>query len=362
MSKRGQGEGSIYKRADGRWEAIITLPGGKRKSFYAKSRQEAARQLAAATRDRDNGLLVAGERQTLTQYLRGWLEMARSTVRPQSWLRYEEIVRLHIVPTLGGVMLSRLTAQQVQSLYAAKLAEGLSPTTVKYIHVTIHRALREAQRLDLVQRNVATLVSPPRPRRPEMHILTPDQARRFLKVVEGDRLEALYVLALTTGMRQGELLGLHWRDVDLEQHQLRIRYSLRHRKEGFTFSEPKTARSRRQIALTSTAVTALISHRKRQEQEKQVAGPGWADMDLVFCREDGTPMDGVQVLRLRFSRLLDTAGLPSIRFHDLRHTAATIFFLRGIHPKVVSEMLGRSRSGKGGIEELASKDRPEGVQ
>src|SRR5262249_13966898 len=159
---------------------------------------------------------------TFTQYLLGWLEMARSTVRPQSWLRYEEIVRLHIVPMLGGVVLSRLTAQQVQSLYAAKLAEGLSPTTVKYIHVTIHRALREAQRLDLVQRNVATLVSPPRPRRPEMHILTPDQARRFHKVVEGDRLEALYVLALTTGMRQGELRGLHWRDVDLEQHQMRV--------------------------------------------------------------------------------------------------------------------------------------------
>jgi len=340
--KRGNNEGSITKRSDGRWMARITLEDGRRKSFYAKTRQEVARLLAEALRDQAKGLPIVGEKQTLAQYLTNWLGTTRPTVRTGTFRRYEELTRVHIVPTLGAMPLARLGAQHLNALYAAKLGEGLSPTTVRYIHVTLHRALGQALRLGLVQRNVSELASPPRKRRRSMQVLSPEQARVFLDAAAGDPLEALYVVALTTGMRQGELLSLRWRDVDLEDGHVQVRASLSKTADGFVFSEPKTAQSRRKVALTGSAIAALRRHRVGQRERRLAAGPAWQDDDLVFPDALGVPFDAITLLRREFLPLLARAGLPPIRFHDLRHTAATLMLLKGVHPKVVSEMLGHA--------------------
>lgn len=341
-TKRGNSEGSITKRKDGLWEARITLEDSKRKSFYAKTRQEAARKLAEALRDRDKGLPVVGNRQTVGQYLSTWLDATKPTIRPGTWKRHEQYVRVHAIPLLGTIVLYKLTAQQVQALYAKKLEEGLSTTSVHHLHTVLHKALDQAVRLQLVQRNVCDLVDPPRMRHHEMTTLSEEQARTLLAAAADDRFAALYVLALATGMRQGELLALKWRDVDLEGATLQVRATLQFTTDGFVFAEPKTEKSRRRVALSRAAVGALHLHRLRQAEERLRLGPAWEDMDLVFPNVIGGPMDGIHLLQRNFRPLLEKAGLPRMRFHDLRHTAATLLLGRGINPKIVSEMLGHS--------------------
>ena len=206
--RRGNSEGSITKRPDGRWEARISLEGGKRKSVYAKTRQEVARRLAEMTRDRDKGLPIVGDRQHVGDFLTDWLTNVKPTVRYRRWERYEQYARLHIVPTLGAVPLSKLTAQHVQRLYAKKLQEGSSLTSVSHLHTMFKFAMTQAYRLGFVQRNVVALVTPPHMLHPEMQVLSPQQARALLDAAAGDPLEALYELALTTGMRRGEILAL----------------------------------------------------------------------------------------------------------------------------------------------------------
>ncbi|HEY1388099.1 MAG TPA: site-specific integrase [Ktedonobacterales bacterium] len=341
-SKRGNNEGSIAKRSDGRWMARITLSNGRRKTFYAKTRQEAARLLAAALRDKDKGLPIVSERQTVEHYLNEWLLIIKPTLRESAWQRYEELIRLHITPVIGSVILSRLTAQQLNGLYAAKLEAGLSATTVNYLHRTMHKALADGLRADLVQRNVADQATPPRKVERQMSVLTVDQARAFLAAIRGDRLEALYVLAITAAIRQGELLALRWQDLDLESGFVQIRASHRRMKRRFVVTLPKTARGRRKVALTKLAIDALRRHQESQALERLAAGTAWQDNNLVFPTEVGERMDGPYVYRYHFLRLLERANLPRIRFHDLRHSAATLLLLLGIHPKVVSEMLGHS--------------------
>jgi integrase len=174
-----------------------------------------------------------------------------------------------------------------------------------------------------------------------MMALSPDQARSLLEAAQGDRFEALYVLALSTGMRQGELLALKWPNVNLDARHLAVRSTLRRADEGFEFNEPKTARSRRQVSLTLAAVAALKRHRARQLEER-LRQPYWQDANLVFASEVGTPVEATNLIRRSFRPLLLRAGLPQIRFHDLRHTAATLLLGQGVHPKVASEMLGHS--------------------
>jgi len=341
-TKRGNNEGSIVKRADGRWMARVTLSDGTRKTLYAKTRREAARRLTAALRDQDNGLPAVSDRQTLAQFLNSWLASTRYKLRPRTWTRREEYVRLHVIPVLGSLPLARLTAQLIEALYAQKIEEGLSTTTVHHLHAVLHRALESALRLGLVQRNVAHLVDPPRIAHHEMITLSPEQARQFLAAAEGERLEALYVLALSTGMRAGELLALRWRDVNLDSASVHVRATLQQTSAGYNFAEPKTARSRRQIALSSTAVDVLRRHLEQQVAERKRMGSAWEDLGLVFPNTVGRPLDNVNLLRYWFHPLLEHAGLPRMRFHDLRHTAATLLLGRGVNPKIVSEMLGHA--------------------
>ena len=344
MSKRrANGEGSVYKRKDGRWEARISLDHGGRKALYGKTRQEVARKLVVAMKARQDGLPPVSERQTVRQYMGHWLESTRPSLRPKTWLRYEQLLRLHVVPEIGKVRLVRLSPQHLQRLYAGRLEAGLSPASVVQLHAVLRRALGQAARWGLVARNVASLVTPPRRSRKEMATLSPEQARILIEAVAGDRLEALYVLAINTGMRQGELLALRWSDVDLDGGTLQVKATLQSAGEGFVFAEPKTAHSRRQVALNRPAAEALRSHRARQLEERLSMGVAWEDNDLVFANEVGRPIAAANLRNRSFWPLLEQAGLPRIRFHDLRHTAATLLLGRGVHPKIVSEMLGHSQ-------------------
>jgi len=269
-------------------------------------------------------------------------DSVRGSVKATTCQSYASLVRLHVCPTLGSTKLSALTPAHVQTLYRRKLDEDLAPKSVKYIHTTLHRALRQATRWGLVPRNAAAEANPPRVRTPEMSPLSPAQARTLLAAAEGNRLEALYVLAVSTGMRQGELLGLGWEDVDLDARTVRVRRTLTLAKGGPRLTEPKTKGSRRSIRLTVSAVDALERHQARQQSESAARGHGWNTLGLVFCTRQGTPIRRDNPHDKHWKPLLGRAGVPDIRFHDLRHTCATLLLTKGVHPNIVSEMLGHS--------------------
>jgi integrase len=334
--RRGHGEGSIYRRSDGRWVAVLDLGwrDGKRarKYFYGKTRDRVARKLARALAQHQQGYEFANERLTVEQFLGRWLEAKRGTVGSGTWTRYEELVRLHVNPTIGRRRLARLKPDQLQQFYS-ELQASRSPATVLKVHRMLHSAFKLAVRWNAMPLNVTELVlAPPTRHRHEFDTFTVEQARSFLKTVRGDRLEALYVLAITTGMRQGELLGLRWRDVDLERRRLQLVRQL------------KTRQSRRAVVLPELAVTALVGHRDRQAVEREQQGVG-EEQGLVFTNTVGGPLDPHNLRERSFFPLLHRAGLPRIRFHDLRHSCATLLLSEGVHPKIVSDLLGHSQIG-----------------
>jgi integrase len=342
-----QNEGTIYRRKDGRWTATLTLgyEGGKRKrkSFYGATQREVQAQLKKALHDQQQGLPVSFARQTLEEFLARWLEdSVKPSVRPSTYTGYEVLVRVHIVPELGKIQLAQLTPQQLQTFMKTKLDSGLSPRTVQYMRAVLRRALGQALKWSLLPRNVAALVDPPRVKRAEIQPWTPEQARAFLDAVKGDRLEALYSVAVALGLRRGEALALRWADVDLDKGSLTVRASLQRVGGQLQLVETKTERSRRTIALPRAAVTALRAHRVRQLEERLAAGENWQDTGMVFTSSIGTMIDPRNVNR-QFGKALSQAGLPHTRFHDLRHTCASLLLVQGVHPRVVMEILGHSK-------------------
>lgn len=350
MGKRGNGEGSVSRRRGGGWMAqyaVYTAEGRKRRTLYGRTRAEAAKKLTKALSDREGGLVFDDKGLTVKEYLERWLlDSVRGSVKQTTLENYEYVVRMHLVPTLGHLKLKALTPMHVQALYSAKLDSGLSVRTVRLTHATLHKALKQAVRWGLVPRNVTEATSPPkvsRETRKEIRPLTRDQARDLLEAARGDRVEALYVLALTAGLREGELLGLRWQDVDLEAGTLSIRQQLsRTKKDGLCFTSPKSAKSRRSIKLTRRAAKALGGHRGAQNRERLRLGALWQDTGLVFTSVTGTPLDVGNLTYRSFRPLLERAGLPRIRFHDLRHTCATLLLSENVNPKIVQEMLGHA--------------------
>ena len=346
MAKRGHGEGSIYQRSDGRWAATITLEGRKRKTFYGKTRKEVAAKLNKAIQEQKQGILATGPQQTLEQYLTRWLEeVHRPTIRESTYLNYRRFLNNHILPALGHIYLNKLTPQLVQSFYTQKLQEGLAPGSVRDMHMVLHKALENAVRWRLIGRNVCDDVSPPKLVKYEAQTLTQKQAVRLLEAARGHRLGALLTVALATGMRRGELLGLQWQDINFEDRSLQIRRSMvRLGKEGIVESQPKSLKSRRKVVLPQFVVEVLKQHRTRQLEVRLRAGTAWEENDLVFCNGFGRFFDQGQ-LHVEFQKFLKEAGLPPIRFHDLRHSAASFLLAMGVHPKVVQEILGHSVIG-----------------
>lgn len=346
-SRRGSGEGSIQQRKNGTWSAVVDLgwKNGKRtrKTVYGKTRKEVAHKLTDLLKTRKDGLPIPVGTETVEAFLLRWLEAAKPTIRPRTWQRYEEYVRLHAVPALGRVRLVNLAPHHLQLLYSERLTTGCSPQTVVHLHRVLHRALGQAVRWGAVARNVTELVDPPRVSRKEMRALSPDEARRLLDAAGGTRFEALYTVAVTTGMRQGELLGLRWQNVDLDTRKLHVVGSLQNMTgEGWKIVEPKTARSRRLVVLSELGTQSLRRHRATQAETRLRRGDAWEDNDLVFSNSFGRPINPQYLLNRSLRPLLAKANLPKVRFHDLRHTAASLLLDQGIHPKIVSEMLGHS--------------------
>jgi integrase len=288
------------------------------------------------------GAYVEPSKRTMGPFLReDWLPGLRSQVRPSTWAEHRSKVEVHLIPAIGGVLLQRLTPGHLNTVYADLLERGLSARTVLHVHATIRRALADATRWGLVPRNVALLASPPRPARPELQVWTAADLRSFLAHVDDDRLYALWLLAASTGMRRGEVLGLQWPDVDLARARVAVRRSLVTVGHQVVVSEPKTAKGRRSVALDPATVATLKAWRKVQATERLAWGPAWTDSGLVFTREDGRPLHPREVTRA-FTRHVLAAGLPIIRLHDLRHTHATLALAAGVHPKVVQERLGHA--------------------
>ncbi|MGI9047856.1 MAG: site-specific integrase [Rubrobacteraceae bacterium] len=347
MSKRGNGEGSITRRKDGLYMArytVQTARGPKRKALYGKTRAEVSEKLTKAMADRDGGLVFEGENRTLAAFLDGWLEgPVKGSVKATTYESYERLIRCHIKPEIGRHKLKTLTPDHVQALYQRKLDEGLAPGTVRLIHSVLSRALDQAVKWGIVPQNVCKATIPPKADSEEIKPLDVEQARKILKVAGGDRLEALYMLAVTAGLRIGELLALRWQDVDLEASgaTLYVRRTKSTAKGGPVFTTPKNGKGR-SIKLTRQAVEALKAHRATQNVERLKAGSLWQDHGLVFCTHGGKPLDSHNVARTSFKPLLKRAVLPDIRFHDLRHTCATLLLSRGHHPKLVQELLGHA--------------------
>ena len=345
--KRGNGEGSIYRRKDGRWVGqytVYTAKGPKYRYIYGKTRAAVAEKLSKAIAARSSGFVSDVGNLTLGEYLDRWLaDSLRGTVRASTCERHEINVRVHINPSLGNVRLKGLTPAHVRGLHREKLDSGLASATVRKIHSTLHKALSQAVSDGLIPRNAAD-VKAPRPAPEEMRPLSEGEACTFLDVARasGDRFEPLYVLAITTGLRRGELLGLRWEDVDLERGTLRVGRSLVREEGRHTVGETKTRRGRRQVNLTPRTVNALKAHRKRQLEERMRLAETYKDHGLVFSTSIGTPVNPENLVNRSFKPLLEKAGLPKIRFHNLRHTCATLLLGRGVHPKFVQELLGHA--------------------
>ena len=344
-TRRRNREGSIFCRKDGTWVGIASLADGRRKYLYGLSEEEVRRKLSGTLRAVDAGQVTDSRGQTVGEFLDRWLtDVVKPNVRPWTYSGYEVHVRLHLKPALGRIPLEKLTPLQVQQMVSTEIRQGLKPKTIRYIRGTLRSALNHAVKWDLVARNVAALVETPRVEQFEINPLTPDEARSFLASVKGDRHEALYSVALAMGLRQGEALGLRWQDIDLKMGYLRVNKQLQRFDGEFELVEPKTRRSKRSLAMPKSIADQLVAHRLRQLKEKADADGRWHDSDLVFTTSTGRPLDGTVVTH-QFHRLLTRAGLAQRRFHDLRHSCATLLLVQGVSPRVVMDVLGHSQIG-----------------
>lgn len=340
--RRGNREGSLGQRADGRWEARIRLEGGGRKSVYGATRDECRRKLRAVLREIEDAGRPSDDKLTFGKYATRWL--GTLTLRDRTKRRYEGIVRLHLIPRLGKVTLSKIRADDIDSLLAAKLAEGLSPQSVEHIRAVIGRVLSVAEKKDVIHVNPARKVDPVEVPDRKVRATTPEEAWAIIHAVQEDRSGAIFILALATGLREGELLALQWRDIDLDEGRLRVTRTLglgRDAKGEPKFDPPKTRRSNRTVRIPPFARPALREHRKRQLEERVLAGDRWHDHGLVFTNSIGQPRDPSEVLRT-FQKLLARAGIERMRVHDLRHAAATLMIAAGEDLSMVKDVLGHS--------------------
>jgi len=344
VSRRGRGEGSIVQRPDGRWVARVSLPDGVRKAFYGRTRQDVADKLTDALAARRKGVLVTSGRRSLADWLEQWLcDYVHNYVAQTTFERYRGIVRTYIVPALGRKTLEQLTAPQIQRYYTQLKDRGFAASTISLHHSVLYHALHDARRAGLVGRNVAEDVKkPPERERDATHrAFTPEQRVRLEHAIRGHDHESLWLVLLLTGMRIGEAAALTWNDVDVVHMRLIVRKCYRRALSGPIVSEPKTKRGRRTIPLGETAIAALQAQRTRT-RELKLRTLKWDDLDLVFPNSRGRYLRADKVL-LEFKRVLNAAGLPERRLHDLRHTYATDLYAADVHPRSVQELLGHSR-------------------
>lgn len=342
--------GHIVKRYKNSYTIVLSLgvdPNtGKRKQQWISvkgSKKDAERKLGELLHQLDAGTFINPGKTTVAEFLEKWLsDYVRPNLSPRGFERYESIVRLHLAPGLGNIILTQLKPEHVQRLYAAKLNDGLSAGTVAYLHTVLHKALQTAMKWGRVSRNVADGVDVPRARPTEMQTWDEDDVARFLEGAKDTSYYALFYTALFTGMRRSELLALHWSDIDFIFSQVYVNRSLHQLKDGtYIFTQPKSAKSRRAIALSPSAILTLKEHREKQALERAMLGIPLKDDDLVFSTPEGQPLRPDSV-SYAWVMLAARTGIKVIRFHDARHTHASLMLKQGIHPKVVQERLGHS--------------------
>jgi integrase len=348
MTRRANGEGSVYRRSDGRWTAahyVLQPNGGRvRRAVYGKTRKEAADKLADLVAKTSAGIPLAVRSWTVAAYAAHWLDdVVRPRLKPATFTSYRETLRLHILPTLGQVRVQALRPEHVRTLLARKLAAGLSPRSVQIIHGTLRAMLGEAEREEVITRNPAAIVRPPSLAHEEVEPWSPEEASHFLRATASHRLYALFAVGVAVGLRKGELLALQWSDVDLDQGLVHVRQNVQRLPElGLVYGRPKTARSRRTIPLPARSVKVLRAHRARQAAEVLALGPAWNESGLVFTSSVGTLIEPRNLSRL-FDQLIAAAGVRRIRFHDLRHTCASLLLAQGVPTRVVMDVLGHSQ-------------------
>lgn len=339
--RRGRGEGTIQQLPSGNWRAQLSV-GGKRISHTAKTRRECQTWIRRVAGQVERGLTYDRSRVSLGDYLASWLAGQASQLRPSTLAHYTILIEKFLLPAAGGAPIRELSPDHIQHMYGEWLRSGVGAPTVIKIHAVLHAALERAVETGLVLRNAADVANPPRAPHTEMQFWTEEESNRFLTANRQERLYALYYLAIVTGARQMELLGLQWADVDWVRETLTIRRQLA-RMGGAMFAALKTRASRRTIRLGGGTIAVLRGHLERQAVERQIAGDRWQEHGLLFTTLRGTPMHHKNLMDRYFKPAIRRAGVPMIRFHDLRHTAAAIMLSRGRPAIAVSRILGHAR-------------------
>ena len=346
MSRNANGEGSIYARQDGRYAGaayVITRDGARRRrTVYGKTRREVAAKLRTLQEQSAQGIPAYDRGMPLRDYLAHWLDaVAAEKVSAKTLVNYRLFVNRHIVPVIGDKRIGTLSSDDVRALIAAKRKEGFAPRTVRQMHATLRVALQHAVRERLVPANVAGSMSVRIERESSINPFDSDEARSFLQAVRGDPWEALWIVAITMGLRKGELLGLQWHDVDLAGGSLMIRRSLQRIGTELVTAPPKTRSSIRALQIPSMAAKALVAHRELEEEKARAFGHRWARSRPVFTSAKGALIEPRDVNHA-LDRVLTTADLRRIRVHDLRHTCATLLLSQGVPQRVIMDQLGHS--------------------
>jgi integrase len=341
--KRGNNEGSVYKLPNGRWRGQVSHEGHRLSKVFPTQR-ECLDWVRKNRNQIDDGMTYSSTQLTISEYMQGWLTNAKSTKRLTTWVHYNQLNRLYISSNIGRIKLKELRVDHIQRLYNNLLEKDIGVHTIRKIHALLHSALKQAVKIGSLNQNPASFVDPPRKPTQEVAIFTESQVSQLLVAAKGHRWEALYFLAIVSGMRESELLGLKWSDLDWVQHSLRVERQLQ-RPNGneVEFVPPKTKYGKRSLALGENAIQVLRVHNERQQAERVAAGETWMDYGLIFTTSNGTPIHQRNLLR-DFKALLKRAGLPPIRFHDLRHTAASLMLNYDVPVIVASRRLGHARA------------------
>ncbi len=361
MGKRSNGEGTFCKRSDGRWMGQVTLDtegGYKRKTVYGKTQKEVKEKIAELKSGCRSGKLIETSSMPLEDWMQLWIANYKPDLKVTTRESYELYINVHIKGSeIGKIPLSKLKTTDLQRFYNAKLKcecknqkQTLSPTTVRYINLIIKGALKQAVNNRMIGENVTDGVVLPKKRKVEIIPLTREEVLRFLDAAKSDRLYTLYLLEMMTGLRRGEILGLKWEDVDFKAGRLKVIHNLyrvnntdkdAESKYKLVLLTPKTESSKRTIPLNQFMVEELLRHKKEQEREKRLYGEDYRDLGMVFCKLDGDYISPREFLR-QYQRLLQKAGLERKRFHDLRHTVASLLINANENPKVIQQLLGHS--------------------
>lgn len=314
----------------------------RKKERGFKTKKEAERAMTEVQNEFNRkGSYAEPSKMLFADYIQQWFEKKKNSISEQTVTLYESIIRVHIIPALGELPISKITGLHIESFLFKLLADGFAPETVRRIHSVINTSLNAAERLELVTRNVAAKVEKPKVIRKDLLVWEPDYVADFLEKIKGrSRFSIAIFLAVMTGMRQGEILGLRWSDVDLENGTIQIQQTLRHDGKKL-MSGAKTAGSIRSIAISQSTIEELKEHRKMILSERVRLGEDYQNNDLVVCSEKGTPAFSTGIMKV-WNKLLEETNAPRITFHDLRHTHASLLLKQGVHIKVVSERLGHS--------------------